>query len=137
MRPVTTHDSPAAAFRAAIESGDIGAAVALFAEDCVFHSPVVHAPYTGREALRAILTAVVAVFEDFRYTAEYAGADGHVLEFACRVGDRGLQGVDILRTAAAGADAPLTELTVLVRPYSAATALRTRMAELLGGGSPG
>ena len=139
MRSVSTHDSPdgpAAAFRAAVESGDVGAAVALFAEDCVFHSPVVHAPYTGQEALRAILTAVMAVFEDFRYTAAYAGPDGHVLEFACRVGDRDLQGVDILRTGASGAGAPISELTVLVRPYSAATALRTRMAELLGG-APG
>ncbi|WP_214408117.1 nuclear transport factor 2 family protein [Pseudonocardia lacus] len=131
---MSAHDSPAAAFRAAVESSDVAAAVALFAEDCVFHSPVVHAPYTGREALLAILTGVTAVFEDFRYTGEYAGPGGHVLEFACRVGDRDLQGVDILRTA--GPDGPITELTVLVRPYSAATALRTRMAELLSGGAP-
>jgi hypothetical protein len=125
------HESPAAAFRAAVESGDVDAAVALFAEDCVFRSPVVHAPYTGREALRAVLAAVLEVFEDFRYTAEYSGPDGHVLEFACRVGQRDLQGVDVLRGSG-----PLAELTVLVRPYSAATALRTRMAELLAGGPP-
>jgi hypothetical protein len=122
---------PAAAFRAAVESRDVDAAVALFADDCVFHSPVVHAAYTGREALRAILGAVLEVFSDFRYTAEYSGPDGHVLEFACRVGDRDLQGVDILR-----GDGPLVELTVLVRPYSAATALRARMAELLSGRAP-
>jgi len=132
---VTAHDSPAAAFRAAVEAGDVDAAVALFAPDCVFHSPVVHAPYEGRESLRAILAAVTTVFEDFRYTAEYAGPDGHVLEFACRVGDRDLQGVDVLR-GGTGPDQPLTELTVLVRPYSAATALRTRMAEVLAGGAP-
>lgn len=120
----------AAAFRAAVESGDPDAAADLFAPDAVFLSPVVHAPYAGREALRQILRAVTVVFEDFRYTAEYAGEHGHVLEFACRVGDRELQGVDILR-----GDRPFTELTVLVRPYSAATALRTRMAELLAGGS--
>jgi ketosteroid isomerase-like protein len=128
---MTAPADPATAFRTAIERRDIDAAVALFAEDCVFHSPVVHAPYPGREALRAILTAVLAVFEDFRYTAGYSGPDGHVLEFACRVGDRDLQGVDVLR-----GHGPLTELTVLVRPYSAATALRSRMAELLAGGAP-
>jgi hypothetical protein len=43
------------------------------------------------------------------------------------VGDRELEGVDIL----SGSDGVLTELTVLVRPYSAATALRERMADLL------
>jgi hypothetical protein len=114
-------------FRDAVESHDIDAAVALFASDVVFHSPVVHRLYEGREALRAILGAVTQVFEDFRYTAAYSGDDGDVLEFACRVGDRVLQGVDILR----GSDDELTELTVLVRPYSAASALREQMAALL------
>jgi SnoaL-like protein len=128
---MTAPADPATAFRTAVERRDVDAAVALFAEDCVFRSPVVHAPYSGREALHGILTAVLAVFEDFRYTAEYSGPEGHVLEFACRVGGRDLQGVDILR-----GHGPLTELTVLVRPYSAATALRSRMAELLAGGAP-
>jgi hypothetical protein len=118
---------PYRAFRDAVHTGDVDAAVALFAEDAAFHSPVVHRPYVGREALRAILAAVVTVFEDFRYTAEYGGDDGHVLVFEARVGDRALQGVDILR----GTDGVLTELTVMVRPYSAATALRERMAALL------
>lgn len=115
------------AFRTALEGRDVDAAVALFAPDAVFLSPVVHRPYVGREALRLILTGVVTVFEDFRYTSEYAGDGGHVLTFAARVGGRELQGVDILR----GADGVLTELTVMVRPYSAATALRERMAALL------
>lgn len=120
-------DDPVAAFRTAIESRDIDAAIAVFGPDVVFHSPVVHKPYVGSDALRMILTGVMQVFTDFRYTAEYGGPDGHVLEFACRVGGRELQGVDILR----GTGGELTELTVLVRPYSAATALREQMAALL------
>lgn len=119
---------PSTAFRAAIEAADVDAAVALFAEDVRFFSPVVHRPYLGRESLRVILRAVVTVFQDFRYTASYAGDDGHVLAFAARVGDREVQGVDILRSSGG----VLTELTVMVRPYSAATALRERMAALLG-----
>jgi limonene-1,2-epoxide hydrolase len=118
---------PFAAFRAAIEADDVDAAVALFAEDVTFHSPVVHEPYVGREPLRAILRAVASVFEDFRYTASYGADDGHVFVFSARVGDRQLQGVDVLR----GSGGVLTELTVMVRPYSAATALRERMAALL------
>ena len=118
---------PFAAFRAAVERDDIDTAVGLFADDVVFHSPVVHRPYVGREALRAILGAVTTVFEDFRYTGSYGGADGHVLRFSARVGDRELEGVDVLTAS----DGVLTELTVMVRPYSAATALRERMAALL------
>ena len=120
-------DDLAAAFRAAIERGDADAATALFASDCVFNSPIVHRPYVGSAPLSAVLGAVLRVFADFRYTGEYSGGSGHVLEFACRIGDRECQGVDILRSDGER----LTELTVLVRPYSAATLLRERMAALL------
>jgi len=124
--PATDH--PFSAFRAAVHAGDVDAAVALFAPDAVFLSPVVHRPYVGRPALHAILTAVVSVFEDFTYTDAVGEGDTRVLVFTARVGDRALHGVDILRAV----DGVLTELTVMVRPYSAATALRERMAALLG-----
>lgn len=117
---------PFAAFRGAMEARDIDAAVSLFAPDARFLSPVVHKPYVGHEPLRVVLRAVTIVFEDFRYTASYAGDDSHVFGFVARVGDRELEGVDVLRSA----DGVLTELTVMVRPYSAATALRQRMAAL-------
>lgn len=110
-----------------MEARDVNAAVSLFTEDATFFSPVVHKPYVGHEPLRAILSAVATVFEDFRYTSSYAGADGHVFAFAARIGDRELQGIDMLQ----GVDGFLTELTVMVRPYSAATLLRERMAALL------
>jgi hypothetical protein len=126
-------DNAVARFRLAVEAGQPDAAADLFAPDAVFHSPIVHKPYEGREALRAILRAVVQVFEDFRYTDEFDGVPGtlgHVLVFRARIGDRELEGVDILRTDDEGTP---TELTVMVRPYSAATLLRERMAALLSG----
>jgi hypothetical protein len=101
--------------------------VSLLAEEVVFHSPIVFADYRGREAVAPILHGVAMVFEDFRYTAEYASDDGHVLAFSARVGDRAIDGVDILRVV----DGEIVEFTVMVRPYSAATALRERMAALL------
>ena len=118
----------AGAFRTAIEQGDHHAAVGLLAEDVVFHSPIVHRTYEGRASVEPVLAAVVKVFEDFRYTAEYGSDDGHVLAFSCRVGGRDLSGVDIFRF---GADGSIAEFTVMVRPYSAATALREQMAALL------
>jgi hypothetical protein len=51
-----------------------------------------------------------------------------VLEFAARVGDRELQGVDILRF---DADDRVRELTVLVRPMSGMHALAERMRAML------
>ena len=122
-------DSVAGQFRRAVEAKDMEAAVALLAPDVVFHSPVVFADYVGREAVAPLLQAVATVFEDFRYTAEYASSDGHVLAFSARVGNRTLDGVDILRIA----EDSIVEFTVMIRPYSAATALRERMAALLTG----
>lgn len=122
------------AFRAAVERGDHEAASRLCAEDVTFHSPIVHRTYSGRDEVAVILAAVAQVFEDFRYTAEYTSDDGAVFAFAARVGDRDLEGVDILRFGAGSAGSSagqIVEFTVMVRPYSAATALRERMAALL------
>jgi hypothetical protein len=124
-------ESPATKFRSAVEAEDHAAMVRSLAADVLFDSPVVHRRYQGRDAVASLLAAVLQVFEDFHYTQEYASTDGAVLRFACRVGDRDLEGVDILRF---GADGLITEFTVMVRPYSAATALRERMAALLAGG---
>jgi hypothetical protein len=115
-------------FRTALAAGDHEAAVRLLAPDVTFHSPIVHRIYEGPDAVAPVLAGVVQVFEDFRYTGEYTSSDGAVLSFACRVGDRDLEGVDILRF---GPDGLITEFSVMVRPYSAATALRERMAALL------
>jgi SnoaL-like domain len=122
-------------FGTAVVAGDIDAALALLAEDVVFHSPVVHTPYQGRDAVAPILHAVSQVFEDFRYTGEIGGpdADSHVLVFRTRVGDREIEGIDLLHT---GADGLVDELTVMVRPLSGALALAEVMrARLAPGGA--
>jgi hypothetical protein len=117
-------------FRAAIEARDLDAAVALLSDDVVFHSPIVFGPYAGKAATRALLAAVVTVFEDFAYEAELASDDGceHALRFRARVDDRELEGCDFLHQ---GPDGRVDELTVMVRPLSAALALRDRMAALV------
>lgn len=141
---MTQHSlSPVARFREYVESGDVESAVQLFAEDAVFNSPVVHRPYVGREALRPILQAAFTVFENFRYVGAYRSEDspensdenptdgrtGHVLRFRATIDGRDLEGVDMLVSDPQN----IIELTVLVRPYSATTALRERMAALLTG----
>jgi len=118
-------------FRAAIEARDIDAAVALLADDVEFHSPVVHSPYRGRDAVAPILHAVVEVFEDFRYVAEIGeGADEHVLVFRAHVGDRELEGIDLLHHDASGT---IDRLTVMIRPLSALQAVAGAMRERLQG----
>lgn len=69
-------------FAAALEAHNVDAALALTSPEVVLHSPVVHRPYEGRDALGGILRAVTQIFEDFRYTAAYGADNGHVLAFA-------------------------------------------------------
>jgi limonene-1,2-epoxide hydrolase len=113
-------------FRRAIEARDLDAAVALLREDVVFRSPVVFTPYHGREAMRVILQAVLAVFEDFRYVREIGAADAadHALVFEARVGDKQLEGCDFIQLDEDGA---ISAFTVMVRPMSGVVALAEAM----------
>jgi limonene-1,2-epoxide hydrolase len=113
-------------FRRAIEARDLDAAVALMREDVVFRSPAVFKPYHGREAVRRLLDAVLAVFEDFRYTRDIGteGARDHALVFETRVGDKHIEGCDFLRLDEDGA---ISELTVMVRPMTGMLALAEAM----------
>jgi ketosteroid isomerase-like protein len=115
-------------FRAAAEAKDFARADELFAEDAVFRSPAVFKPYEGREAIKLVLGAVVQVFEDFRYLEQVETGDAAVLMFEARVGDRTLQGVDVLKF---DADDQITELTVMIRPMTGLQALAERMREML------
>jgi hypothetical protein len=108
-------------FRAAVEAGDVEAALATLAQDVVFHSPAVFHPYVGRDTVGALLRLVFETFEDFRYTDELQGADGtHALIFRARVGEREIEGLDLLR---GDADGLVEDFTVMVRPLSGLVAL--------------
>jgi SnoaL-like domain len=115
-------------FRAAAESKDFTAIDELFAEDVVFHSPVVFKPYEGREAVAMILGAVVRVFEDFRYTDQVETGDAAALAFSARVGDRELDGIDFLHFDEEGR---VDRMAVYVRPMSGVHALAEAMQRKL------
>jgi hypothetical protein len=116
------------AFRKAAETKDFSAIDELFAEDVTFKSPVVYKPYEGREAIAMLLGAVAQVFEDFRYTDHTETGDTATLAFTARVGDRELDGIDLLRFDGEG---KVREMQVYVRPMSGVNALAEGMAKKL------
>jgi SnoaL-like protein len=114
------------AFVNAVEGMDRAAVPDVLAEDIQFKSPVVFAPYQGREVVGLILTeGAMNVFEDFHYTHRFEEDDSAALIFEAKVGDRELQGMDLLRF---DADGRVSELTVMVRPKSGVLALADAMA---------
>lgn len=103
------------AFRKMAEAGNIEGRRKLFREDVTFRSPFVHTPYEGIEATAFLLGQVVQVFENFRYIAQVEAGDVAVLQFEASVGDRDLQGVDIIRF---DEDGLIADLTVMIRPMT-------------------
>ncbi len=101
----------------------------VLAEDCVFHSPVVHTPQRGRALTRLYLTGAMGVFNDsFHYTRELVDGDHVVLEFECTVEGIVINGVDIMTLDAEGL---ITEFKVMVRPLQAVNMLHQKMRAML------
>jgi hypothetical protein len=112
------------AFKNAVESHDMEAAVAQLADDVIFRSPVVYKAYEGKEPVAWILRAVGEVFEDFGYDSQIDQGDRSVLQFHARVGEKRVEGADFLTF---GEDGLISELTVMVRPMSGMLALAEAM----------
>jgi SnoaL-like domain len=115
------------AFRAGVEAQDLAAMVDALSPDVVFHSPITFKPFEGKEAVSTLLGVVASTFEDFRYTDELDGDGIKTLVFEARVGDRQVQGLDLLRFDDHGL---IEDFTVMVRPLSGTMAL----AEAVGKG---
>ncbi len=120
-------------FRRAAETKDLELMRETLAADVVLHSPVLFRGFEGREVVLAVLSHVIAVFEDFAYVDEIGEDDRVVLRFRARVGDRELEGVDYLQL---DGDGRVAELTVFMRPFSALTAFNERMSERLAAAPP-
>jgi hypothetical protein len=115
-------------FADAVLANDHEAALATIADDVVFRSPAVYKPYHGKQQVDGILRLVATVFENFRYTAEWRDGATTILFFEANVGDRELQGIDILEENEAGL---VERFTVMLRPLSGLQAVAAAMAERL------
>ena len=116
------------AFRQAVESGDVSAAVALLHADVEFRSPVSHTPFLGAAEVGRVLRHVFEVFDDFRYVDELTGDGTSGLVFRARVGHREVEGWDYLTT---DDDGLITTFVVMVRPLSGLIALAEAMGARL------
>lgn len=116
-------------FRAAVQAHDLAAACELLDERIEFHSPVTFHPFVGRETVAGLLGIVIELFEDFRYTDVIESGQTTALVFRTRVGDRELEGLDLLRVNEAGL---IDDFTVMLRPLSALIEFAQLMAERVG-----
>lgn len=103
---------------------------ALLADEVVFHSPVVHAPQTGKAITMRYLGAALHVFgnESFRYVREVIGPRDAVLEFQVEIEGISVNGVDMIKWNDEG---KIVEFKVMLRPLKAVNLIHQKMAALL------
>jgi hypothetical protein len=100
---------------------------AVFHPDVRFFSPVTFRTYDGRDLVVTILTEGPAkLFEEFEYVHLIENPDEPVaaLIFRARVGDRWMDGLDLLTF---DDDGLITEMKVMLRPKSGVDAMAAAM----------
>jgi len=118
-----------ARFRRGVESKDVRVMMEAFADGAVLHSPITFKPFEGKEAIARLLGILMQVFQDFRYTDELTAEDGtKALIFRTRVGERDVEGLDLIRFDDTGR---IVDFTVMVRPRSAVEALLKEVSSRL------
>lgn len=118
------------AWHAVVKSRDNQALSDLIADDAVFHSPLVHTPQAGKALTTGYLTAALHVLanDSFRYVREVNEGEHSILEFALELDGIAVNGVDMIEWDAEG---KIIDFKVMIRPYKAIEAVRTRMAAML------
>jgi hypothetical protein len=116
----------------------------LLHEEVVFYSPIVYTPQEGREITKLYLAAAGQTLPGdgagpreggggaspgaFRYTKQVLAGDTAVLEFETTVGDKYVNGVDIIRCDEYG---KIVEFRVMIRPLQAVNRVHEQMRAAL------
>lgn len=109
---------------------DLSELESIVAEDAVFRSPVANTPYPGKKVVCIVLRGAAGVFKDFVYHRELYDSDNSVcLEFAARVGDKELKGIDLVKF---NEDGKIVAFEVMVRPLTGVMALGEAMKASVG-----
>lgn len=119
-------------FEAAARAKDIGLVRDLFADSVRLYG-LVWQPFEGKEAALGVLAMVQELLEHHEFVAEYEGRAGVVLLVRGRVGGREFDGVQVLTFNDQGL---IEECRDLIRPYSAATALKDASAAYMARQAP-
>jgi ketosteroid isomerase-like protein len=114
------------AFTAAMQRKDLEAMLGHMADDVVLNTPLMAEPVRGKEAIRGVVGALLAVVDAFDFREIVQGPDHVSSFFKITVGTIELDGMDYWLLDSAGL---IKEMTVLWRPLPAAIAVRDRLGE--------
>lgn len=112
----------------AVKSGDSDLLNELLAENCVFHSPVVHTPQQGRDICKVYLTAAMHVLSGLEYVREITNEHTAALEFETEIDGISINGVDLITWNDAG---KIVDFKVMLRPLKAINLIHQKMGAKL------
>jgi hypothetical protein len=108
MRFVDVHP-----FRAAWLTRDLDAWASHLAPEVVLYSPVITTPFRGRDAAIELFGVLFETFGEFDITDELAIGETHAFFWRGGLGDRTIEGADLIRLDGEG---KISEIRVLIRP---------------------
>lgn len=124
----TGNVAPLHPFQRAFLGRDVDAIAEMLAPDVVLNSPIISTRFRGRDEVAGLFGAVLDALEGFRYTDAIEAESTLVVAFKARAGRQELQGVDLFRF---DEDGKISEITVLIRPLAALTALASALGPRL------
>ncbi len=98
---------------AAWQTRDLDAWGEALAPDVVLHSPIVRTPFRGRDAAIELFSVLFQALGEIEITDELAFQGTHAFFWRIDVGDRKVEGTDLLRTDENG---KIAEIRVMIRP---------------------
>jgi hypothetical protein len=104
---------------------DVVALGDVLADDISLGAPPYWQKLRGRELVQHLLGLIIDTIEGFTYRREWSAGGELALEFAGRVGELELQGIDLISL---NGDGKIQNLDVLMRPVNAVVSLREIIA---------
>lgn len=117
-------DQRLAAWHKVVFEEDLETLKTLLHPDMEFHSPTFWGAKEGGHVAHFILSQVLDIFQDFEYHREWVDGNNFALEFSCKVEDKNIKGIDLIRWNDEG---QITHFEVMVRPLNGLA----RLADLM------
>ncbi len=108
-----------------VSEKDLCALGRVLAEDISLGAPPYWDKLRGRRMVQHLLGLIVNTIEEFTYHREWRNGSELALEFSGHVGDRDLQGIDLISL---DEHLRIANIDVLMRPLNAVVALRELIA---------
>ena len=118
------------AYLEAMGRRDVEGTKAHMADDVVIHSPIVPAPFKGKEQVTGVLEALLSTVDAFEPQLLLRDRSDFVAVFTIRLDDHVIDGMDHMHLNDAGL---VDSMTVAWRPLPAVVAVQQKLAPKLGG----